>query len=173
MNELPLYCRVLFSRIWGRWVTSELMVNLGKLALGFLYSVIIGMYPYVLSITLLVVFDMIFGIKASMKRGEQFSTKKLKRGLLQRIFLYTSLIVCFLMLDVVLHATYDYGKFYIAAIICTLISFYEVSSIMENLIEVYPNFPFLKKIGNVFNLLEKKYEDNTVNQVAKILSNEK
>ena len=117
---------------------------------------------------------MIVGIKASLKRGEPYQSKKLWRGLLQRSFLYTALVVSFIMLDVVCqHAIYNYGKYYIAAFACTLIAFYEASSIVEKLIQIFPNVPFLKRIGTTLNLLDKKYEDSTVNQVAKILSNEK
>lgn len=171
--DFIIYVWVLIGRVWHKWVAVQFMINLGRATLGFIASVLMGMYPFALSISVLVMLDMFFGVKASLRRGEPFKSKKLWRGLLQRAFLYTALIVTFIMLDTLLQGVYDYGKFYVSIIVCTLIGFYEAGSILEKLVYLYPGYPFLKKIGNTLNLLEKQNDENTVNLVSKIIENEK
>ena len=51
MLDMVIYTRILLTRIWDKWLNNQIMANIGRLALGFLYSVTIGMYPYALSIS--------------------------------------------------------------------------------------------------------------------------
>lgn len=165
IDELFIYGRILFSRIFTRWMHSAPVLTLA----GFMYGVLVNMRVYLFSIFVLVIIDMISGIAASLHRGERFNSRKLRTGLIERIILYGALIVITLMIDTILRGTIDYGKYYVAIICCTIIGFYEAGSCVENLVSRFPKYTFLKKIGDMLNLLEKNYEDSTINKVSQVL----
>lgn len=175
INEIFIYARILFGRVYSRWWSSAPIMTLA----GFAVGVLVDMRVYILSIFVLVIMDMITGIMASLHKGERFSSKKLKRGLLERVLLYGSLFIITLMIDTILRGTIDYGKYYAAIVCCTIIGFYEAGSCVENLVSRFPDKAFLKRIGAMLNLLEKSYTDSTIEKVndvinaQKIITNEK
>jgi len=169
LTELQIYFRFLYRSAWARYLKSSPVASL----VGFYFGVLTDMRVYIAAIGVLVTIDMITGIMASLHRGEKYSSRKLLIGLVDRFILYGFLFNIMLMLDAMLRGTIDYGRSYITIVCCTIIGFYEASSCVENLVSRFPNRPFLRKIGNALNLLEKKYEDSTVNQVSNIIESSK
>lgn len=165
IDELFIYARILFSRILSRWMHSSPIITLT----GFMIGVLIDMRVYLLSIFVLVIIDMISGIAASLHRGERFSSRKLRTGLIDRIILYGTLFVITLMIDTMLKGTIDYGRDYVAIVCCMIIGFYEAGSCIENLVSRFPKYTFLKKIGGMLNLLEKSYEDSTIQKITDVM----
>lgn len=163
--ELQLYIWMLLKNTWSRWLKSPPAATV----VGFYVGVFFDMKVYLGAIAFLVIMDMFTGIAASLHRGEKFSSRKLRTGLLERAILYIVLFNVTLMLDVILRNTINYGRDYIAIFCCTLIGFYEASSCIENLVSRFPKYSFLQRIGKALNLIEKSYEDSTVNKVATII----
>lgn len=169
LNEFLLYVELLTSRVWQRWITHGALATL----IGFFVGILVDMKVYIAAISVLVITDMITGIMASLHRGEAFDSRKLLMGLLERFILYFFLFDVTIMLDAIVRDAINYGRDYIAIACCTMIGFYEASSCIENLVSRFPNRLFLQKIGRMLNLLEKSYEDSTVNKITNIINDTK
>lgn len=165
MFELIIYSQFLFVKMWRKWMGSLPITTLG----GFMVGLLMDIRVYVACIFILVIIDVITGISAALHQGIKFSSKKLRIGLIDRVILYSVLIIITLMLDTMLRGTINYGRDYIAIACCTIVGFYEASSCVENLIKRFPNYSFLQRIGKMLNLIEQKYEDSTVNKIADII----
>lgn len=168
--EIVTYADILFTRIADRWQAGQFFTNFLKLVAAYVVGVLTDIRVYIISIVVLVVMDMVSGIGSSLKRGEKFNSRKLRTGLIERFILYGSLTVVALCIDSIVRGAFDYGEYYVTVFCCTIVGFYEAGSTIENLIECYPKFTFLQKIAKLLNLIEKKYQDNTVNKVSEILN---
>lgn len=167
LDEIFIYGWILFRRIIQRWLASTPVITVT----GFFIGVFLDMRLYLGCIFVLIILDMITGIAASLHRGERFSSRKLRTGLVERFLLYATLFVITLMIDTILRGTVDYGRDYVAITCCTIIGFYEASSCIENLVSRFPKYLFLQRIGKMLNILDKKYQESTVETVANILKN--
>ncbi|MDO9374553.1 MAG: phage holin family protein [Ferruginibacter sp.] len=105
-----------------------------------------GIHVYLYCVFILVIFDVITGIKASMTKGEKFTSRFLKKGLLEKLALYLILILAAFFLELVLKSMYQWDKNFIAFLVTMLISTYEMVSICENILIINPNLEFLKGI---------------------------
>lgn len=174
-EELFIYGRILFRQVWRRWMASPPVITV----CGFMAGVLMDIRLYLGAIFVLVIIDMISGIAASLHRGEKFSSRKLRTGLIERFILYGALIIITLMIDTILRGTVNYGRYYVAIVCCTIIGFYESGSCIENLVSRFPKYTFLQRVGKMLKLLEDQYEKSTINKVtdimnaSKILTNEK
>lgn len=173
IEGIVTYAEILFSRITGKWLATPFFSNSLRVTGSFLLMILTSIRVYLVAIAILIIMDMLSGIGASLKNGEKFDSGKIKKGLLERIVLYGSLIIITLAIDSMVRGTWDYGSYYVTMFSCTVIGFYEAGSCIENLITLYPQYTFLKKIANMLNLLEKTYEKNTVGKVQEILKEDK
>lgn len=169
IKDLAIYASVLFDRILTMWESDTWLHNLIKVAVAWLFTLWLDVYVYISIVMFLSVADVLTGLRKALKDGKPFSSKKLRRGLIERLVLFTSLFVLMLCMDNLIRGMYDYGKYYITQFVCVIIGFYELSSIIENLIAIHPKFTFLKKIARFLNLLETKHEERTIDKVEKFL----
>ena len=119
-----------------------------------------GIHMHIGVIVVLTVMDIAVGITAALKRGEKFSSRKLRRGLLEKFTLYIILFFSILMLDKIIHSMIATETFYLSGLVTLLISLYEISSISEGLYSINPNNPVFKVIGGwsrrMFSKTERK-----------------
>lgn len=170
IKDLAIYASILFDRIIMTWESDTWIHNFLKVVVAWLFAFWLDVYVYISIVVFLSVADVATGLQRALKDGKRFSSKKLRRGLIERLVLFTSLFVLMLCMDNLIQGFYDYGKYYITQFVCVLIGFYEVTSIIENLIAIYPKYTFLNKIAKFLNLLETKYEERTIDKVEEFLS---
>lgn len=169
IQELFAYASVLFPRIVDSWEKDNWIFNLLRILLAWLLSIWVDISVYVGIVMFLSVYDVYTGLRRALKQGEGFSSKKMKRGLIERLLLFSSLLLVMLALDNMIRELYDYGAYYITNFVAVMIGFYEAGSIIENLIVLHPKFKFLNRLAKVLNLLEKRYEQRTIDGVDKVL----
>lgn len=161
MKGMFLYGKYLILKTINAWANSSVVLNSIKLGLVYVWAIFIGIHSYVYCILALIIIDVYFGIKASLKQGEPYKTRILRKGLLEKFVLYFFVLLIAFILDTVLQHGIEYSKYYIAFIASAMISFYEASSIVEKLIIIYPDVPFLKRLARLLNVLDTEVEKKT------------
>lgn len=116
-----------------------------------------GIHVYIYAIFALTLIDVVTGVIASRNRNEPFSSRKFKKGLLEKTFFYILILVVVFILDFLLIGVIGHSTFYLAFGACFSISLYEVSSILENIYSVNPEFTFLKRLLNLTGTIEEKF----------------
>jgi len=127
---------------------------------GFLYkacaAVILyfaGIHSFLGVILALVLIDVATGLIAALKKGERFSSRKLRKGLLEKMLLYLCLLITVFLADGLLLKTMGLGSYYLTFCITFLISMYELASIAENLYSIRPDIPFLGGLVGIFKTM--------------------
>jgi toxin secretion/phage lysis holin len=120
-----------------------------------------GIHLYIYSVLALTILDVITGIMASNKKGIGFSSRLLRKGLLEKTALYLVLMLSVFVLDTLTTNLIGHSRYFFVFIITFLISCYEVSSIIENIAVVRPNIPFLSGLVRIF----KKMGAGTVDKL--------
>jgi len=149
------YVKTLLKNIWASAQESYL----GKLLMG-AWLFFVGIHSYIYAIMALSVIDVIIGIIAARKKGEAISSRKLRKGLLEKTALYMFLLISVFVMDKLMASVLGSGH-YFSFIVTVLICSYEVTSIIENLSILNPNIPFLSGLVRVF----KKMGESTVNHL--------
>jgi hypothetical protein len=105
----------------------------------FLSSVVIfftPLFPIMLSVGLMTIVDTYFGIKASKKRGEEFSSRKLRKGWVSKNISYqTSLVLLFIIDNFVFNdlvLNYFPTPFIITKLFAVMLILIEFSSLNES-----------------------------------------
>ncbi len=127
-----------------------------------------GIHTYIYAVLALTIIDVITGLLAAHKRGEAITSRKLRKGLLEKFALYLVILISIFTLDVVLKSILPVESFYLSAIVTFLISTYECTSILENVLVINPNIPFIKPLVKVFNKMGDKTVDNLDKRVDDI-----
>jgi toxin secretion/phage lysis holin len=118
-----------------------------------------GIHLYIYSVFALTIMDVITGVMAAKKKGEPITSRKLRKGLLEKTALYLVLLLSVFVLDTLTKNLFAHAGFYFVFIVTFLISTYEITSILENLSTMHPQIPFLSGLVRIF----KKMGDSTVN----------
>lgn len=120
-----------------------------------------GIHVYIYAVMVLVFIDVITGVIAARKKGEAITSRKLRKGLLEKLLLYMLLLLTVFVLDLVLKSVFNHTSFYFVFILTFLISTYEVVSVFENISVLKPQIPFLNALIRIF----KKMGDKAVTKM--------
>jgi hypothetical protein len=115
-----------------------------------------GIHTYLYAVAALLLFDVLTGIYASIKRGESFTTKILKKGLLEKTVLYLILMGASLAMEMVLKKIFGWENYYVVFFVTLLITTYEFVSICENIYSINPNLTYLKSLIGISNRVRDK-----------------
>lgn len=118
-----------------------------------------GIHVYIYAVFLLTLIDVITGTIASIKRGEAFKSKILKKGLVEKFFLYILIMIAVFVLETVAKSVIKYTAFYFVSFAAFSISCYELISILENIISINPKLTFVTSFINLTNRLQTTATD--------------
>lgn len=117
-----------------------------------------GIQTYLIVIPVLIIFDVITGIYSSIKKGDKFTSRYLKKGLLEKLGLYLILFLSSFSLEMVIKTIFPWESYFIVFFVTVLISTYEITSICENVFTINPSLSFLTSLIR----LSKKLNDKAV-----------
>lgn len=159
MKEMTEYWRQITIRALDSWIFSPFVTNILKLIAGGIFAMIAGIGGLFFSVIFLLIIDVILGTTCSVRLGKRFRPKRFRKGLLEKFLLYMLIFIsCYIVEDIVKHSI-NYENFFLVGITATLIAFYELSSIMEHLAELFPKNPIVKKIANWLNIWQEKIDE--------------
>ena len=118
-----------------------------------------GIHTYIYCVLGLVLIDVVTGIIASLKKGNKFKSRILRKGLIEKVILYNLLMISVFILEIVIKTAVNYSAFYMVLIATVLISTYELSSILENILVINPNLSFISKLINLSNKIQESTID--------------
>lgn len=148
----PYITQTLYN-LWQETINLKNLLFKSMLAAVMYFS---GIHHYLISVFSLLLLDVITGLWAAKKRGDKITSRKLRKGLLEKFALYIILFVSAFMLEQVIQHIIPYSHFFIAWILAIIVNVYEITSIIENTIEIYPDLSFLNKFKEFLNRLEDK-----------------
>lgn len=160
------YYTSLLTKIFTTISASPLYVNFIKFLLSF-WLFFAGIKIYFAYIFCLILIDVATGIPAALKRKEKFTSRILKRGLLQKTALYFILMLTFFFVEKIVMSAIIYSNHYLVMVITLLISFYESVSIMENVLVLNPQLGFLKRLIGIAKKAETKTLDDLEDKIEK------
>jgi hypothetical protein len=91
----------------------------------------------------------------------------LKKGLVEKFFLYTLILIAVMILESVAKTVLSYTAFYFVFLAAFLISTYETVSILENILTVNPNLKFIQPLVNLVTSMQKKAIDKAEAEIEK------
>jgi hypothetical protein len=153
----------------GKLIDSMLNLNTSNVIFKAILTAIMGLAGikiYLLSVFLLVILDVITGVMASLKKGESFKSKILKKGLIDKTFLYIVMLIAVFILEGLAKSVINYTPYYFVFLASFMIACYECISIGENVFVLNPNLLFLKPMISLFGKLQDKAvstAENTIN----------
>jgi hypothetical protein len=121
---------------------------------------------YVIAVLSLTAIDVFMGVWAARRRNEQITSRKLRKGLIEKAALYLVLLVASFILGKVMQNVLSFEKFYLTWILTLLISVYEITSIIENMISINPNLSFLGKFKKLLNSIADKQIESTESSLS-------
>lgn len=125
----------------------------------FILGLFAPIYAHIVVILVAVLLDVMLGIIASLRKGEIFTSRRLKDGLINKTAIYGILLASFLMIEGVVMGMLGYTVFYAVGAISTMILFYELISIIEKLIVIDPRTKVLYRILKFVKKTDKKLDD--------------
>lgn len=155
MKPIIQYSGTTLLNILSNFKNSPLISKIIKLILAG-WMMFAGIHVYFYGILALTIIDVITGVMASIKKGEPFKSKILRKGLIEKGILYNLLMISVFVLEMILKTAFEYKAFYMVMIAAMLIGTYELSSIVENLMVINPRLNFLKNILNMSNKMHEK-----------------
>lgn len=151
------YARTILLNIFTSFIKSPITTKLIDLAI-FIWLLFAGIHTYIYATMALTIIDVITGITASIKKGEPFKSRILRKGLIEKVVIYNLLMVSVFVLEYIIRKAIGYDNYWLVLLTTTLIGTYELSSIFENLFVINPNLVFLKSLIK----LSDKFRDKTV-----------
>ncbi|MBN9295388.1 MAG: phage holin family protein [Filimonas sp.] len=115
-----------------------------------------GIHNYLFIVFALTLLDVVTGVMASIKKGEKFKSRILRKGLLEKFLLYLIIMLAIFFLETLGKSIIQYDKFYFVFIGTFLISTYEVVSILENILVLNPKLLFISSLIKLTNSLQSK-----------------
>jgi hypothetical protein len=155
MTSILLYSISIFKNVAASFFKAPLILKIIKLLIAF-WMFFAGIHVYFYYIVGLTIIDVITGVIASIKRGEPFKSKILRKGLIEKGILYNLLMISVFFLEMILKTVISYDAFYLVLASAMMIGTYELSSIAENLIVINPRIAFLKSILKMSNKMHEK-----------------
>jgi len=125
-----------------------------------------GIKIYLVSVFLLVIIDVITGIMASIKKGESFKSKILKKGLIDKTFLYIVMLIAVFILEGIAKSVINYSHYYFVFLASFMIACYEIISIFENVLVINPSLTFIQPLINLTNKLSSKAQDTAESTIS-------
>jgi hypothetical protein len=125
-----------------------------------------GIKIYLVSVFGLVILDVITGVMASIKKGEAFKSKILKKGLIDKTFLYIVMLIAVFILEGLAKSVINYTPYYFVFLASFMISCYELISIGENVFVLNPDLSFLKPLISLVG----KLQDQAISTAQKTIS---
>lgn len=151
------YAEKLITGIYKSFVDAPFWSNAVKFLL-FIWLFFQGIHTYIYCILALVMIDVITGIYASRIKKEAFKSRRLRKGLIEKVVIYNLLLISVFVLELVIKTGINYEAFYMVLFSTILICTYELTSIMENILVIDPSLKFIRKLIR----LTKKIEDRAV-----------
>ncbi|MBC7424971.1 MAG: phage holin family protein [Bacteroidia bacterium] len=134
-----------------------------------------GIHVYLYAVGALLVFDVITGIYASMLKGKKFTSRHLKKGLLEKLALYLILMLASFVMEAVLKSIFGWESYFVVFLVTILITTYECVSICENILQINPKLTYLKSLIGLSNRMRDatiKYAEDKVESVKVNISTE-
>jgi toxin secretion/phage lysis holin len=119
-----------------------------------------GIHIYLVAIGALVLADVITGVWSSFVSGEKFSSKKLSKGLIQKTAIYLIIMAASFEIGRVMQTVIPHETMWLTFILTALILLYELTSIIENIVVINPDFYFLRRFSNMFEKVVEKQIGN-------------
>jgi hypothetical protein len=98
----------------------------------------------------------ITGVAASIKKGESFRSKILKKGLIDKTLLYIIMLIAVFILEGLAKSVFTYTPYYFVFFAAFMISCYELISIFENILVLNPNLTFIQPLITLTNKMSSK-----------------
>lgn len=121
---------------------------------------------YIIAVLCLTIIDVVTGVWAAKKRNEEITSRKLRKGLLEKTALYLILLLSSFIIGKVFQNVLHFENYYVSWILTILISVYEITSIIENSISINPNLSFLGKFKSLLNKVADKQIDNVEEKLS-------
>lgn len=140
-------------------VISQLHINQNNFIVKSIWALLIyfaGIKVYIITVFVLTFIDVITGTIAAIKRGEPFKSKILKKGLIEKFFLYVLVLIAVFVFEGLTKQIINYSAYYFVFFASFLICSYELVSILENVVSINPNLTFIKPIINLVNKMQTK-----------------
>ncbi len=155
MKELLTHARTILHNISDTIINSPTVLKLIALITA-CWMHFVGIHSYIYAVIALTVIDVATGIIASIKKGEKFKSRILRKGLIEKVCLYLIIMVSTFILESVIRTGIELETYWLVMVATTLISTYEFSSIVENLLVINPNLTFLKRLQKISNNMANK-----------------
>lgn len=153
------YLIAVLAGIWKAVSTAPLVVVVTTAICTYLLDVWLHLYGGFIMVALLSLMDTHLAIKTCIKSGGKYESKKIKRGVLNKISLYITLTALGIALDTIFKQIYNYDSYYTALIVFAFIALYEAGSIIESLEKIHPKNPIVARFSRFLNLADKKLDD--------------
>lgn len=127
-----------------------------------------GFKGYFHCVFILTIIDLITVKMAAMQSGEKFTPKILKKGIIEKFFLYNFILIAVMVLESVAKTVLNYDAFYFVLLAAFLISSYETVRIFENIIIINPNLKFIQPLINLTTSLQNKAVYKAEDAVVKV-----
>jgi hypothetical protein len=131
------------------------------------FMALAGIKVYLVSVFALVILDVITGVAASIKKGESFKSKILKKGLIDKTFLYIIMLIAVFILEGLAKSVFTYTPCCFVFFAAFMISCYELISIFENIFVLNPNLAFIQPLINLTSKLSSKAAETAESQIGK------
>ncbi len=162
------YMKKLMTSFWKYLVDNWPVIVKALIAVWFFFS---GIHLFIFAIFSLTILDVVTGVTAAYKRKEPITSRKLRTGLLEKFLLYMVLLLAVFTLDIVMKHIIPIDAYYLSGLISFLISTYEVTSIMENVLTINPNMPFISSLVRVFQTMNQKTIDSMQKKIDGMADN--
>lgn len=150
-----LHAKQTLIKIISSWIHSPFWGKVASLAMSF-WMLFAGIHSYFYAVIAFTVIDVITGIAASLKKGEKFKSRILRKGLIEKLCLYMVLMVSVFILESVVRTGIKLENYWLVMVATVLISTYEFSSIVENILVINPKLVFLKQLKAISKSVAKK-----------------
>ena len=127
-----------------------------------------GIHTYIYCILALTVIDVTTGIFASLKRGEKFKSRILRKGLVEKVLLYNLMLISIFILELIIKTGFNYSTFYLVLVATVCIATYEISSILENVLTIRPELSFINRLIKLTNKIQDKAVNIAENKVDRV-----
>ena len=120
----------------------------------------------------MIIIDVVTGVYGSTRKGQTFTSKILKNGLLEKTLLYIFLLGASLSMEMVLKNMFDWEQYYVVFFVTVLITSCECVSIFENIFKIDPNLHFLQSLIGISNRINKtaiKYAEGKIDSVTVVI----
>ncbi|MBC7425841.1 MAG: phage holin family protein [Bacteroidia bacterium] len=131
-----------------------------------------GIHTYLYAVAAVIILDVLTGIYAATRKGQTFTSKVLKKGLLEKTILYIILLGASLSMEMVLKSMFGWEHYYVVFFVTVLITSYECVSIFENIFKINPNLQFLQSLIGLSNRINRtaiKYAEGKIDSVTVVV----